>query len=275
MSDDSGPTPIAHCIHCSYELTGLAYSANCPECGSPVQDSLRGDLLVFRQPEYVLKLRRGAFLVETSINLTVGSLALMLVYVLTLAVAGMHNTWFFGAGIIVLTLVFLAGLVLFPIGWWLLSSPDPGRADIAGEQRARRLIRVTVAITVFSSLVSAANEMIFRGQLFSGSASSVFSQLLELIRTVMQFTTLAAWLVQFFSAMVYLRWLAKQIPNLRIYQRAGTLMWLGPLLSLPYCLLIPPLIALVLYGNLLSWVKEALTQIAEQQRGIGRPVSES
>ena len=51
------------CIRCSYNLRGLPTSALCPECGTPVEQSLRGHFLAFAAPEYLDALRRGLDLI--------------------------------------------------------------------------------------------------------------------------------------------------------------------------------------------------------------------
>ena len=57
-----------------------------------------------------------------------------------------------------------------------------------------------------------------------------------------------AFIVGFFAKMLYIRWLAPRLPSVRVFKRAKTLMWLGPVLYTFGLLLIGlgPLIALVL-----------------------------
>lgn len=268
-TDASHPAELtAHkCINCAYDLAGLAADANCPECATPVAKSLGGDLLANRLPAYVSKLRRGAWMVETSINLTIGSVALFVLVMILTAVAA---PTFANAIIVVATilcgLAFMLGLVLFPAGWWKLTTPDPGIDADARGQRARRLVRITVAVLVASTLISLAEKSIFRGQLYS-SAAATTNLSLSSVSVLFQIMTLIAWIVQFYAAMLYVRWLARRIPDERVYKRAGRLLWLGPLLSLPVCLFILPLIAAALYGNLMQWLKLSLKAIEKQQNG--------
>ncbi len=49
-----------NCWKCSYELHGLTRESLCPECATPIQDSLRSDALIFASPAYLGKLRIGA-----------------------------------------------------------------------------------------------------------------------------------------------------------------------------------------------------------------------
>ena len=50
------------CIRCGYNLRGLVDEGNCPECGRPVSDSLRGDVLEHADPQGLDKLRFGCAL---------------------------------------------------------------------------------------------------------------------------------------------------------------------------------------------------------------------
>ena len=48
-----------HCIHCGYNLRSLLPDQACPECGRPVEPSLRGDMLCFSSPAWLAKLAWG------------------------------------------------------------------------------------------------------------------------------------------------------------------------------------------------------------------------
>src|SRR5205085_342864 len=52
------------CTACGYDLSGLANSSGCPECGFPVARSRRGDLLWNSSPTRVRRLLTGALLAE-------------------------------------------------------------------------------------------------------------------------------------------------------------------------------------------------------------------
>jgi|GEM_PF-2655449 len=55
------------CIGCGYNLFGLNPDGNCPECGTLVANSLRGDLLEHCGPEYLAALHAGVFWILASV----------------------------------------------------------------------------------------------------------------------------------------------------------------------------------------------------------------
>jgi len=50
------------CVGCGYDLRGLMSNSRCPECGEPIEQSLRS-LLQAAPPKYTHRLERGTFLV--------------------------------------------------------------------------------------------------------------------------------------------------------------------------------------------------------------------
>lgn len=48
------------CIRCKYNLRSLAPAGHCPECGAPIDASIRSGLLRYADPEWVARLASGA-----------------------------------------------------------------------------------------------------------------------------------------------------------------------------------------------------------------------
>ncbi len=70
------------CIRCGYSLRGLPASGLCPECATPVERSLHGDMLVYSDPAYVNELSLAARLILVGVLLlaitSIASVALSL-----------------------------------------------------------------------------------------------------------------------------------------------------------------------------------------------------
>jgi hypothetical protein len=61
MTDQDGSIAIdVPCVSCGYNLRGLTRDGNCPECSTPIESSVHGDLLRMSDPAWVERLHRGA-----------------------------------------------------------------------------------------------------------------------------------------------------------------------------------------------------------------------
>lgn len=143
-STDGPPAhePIARdvaCIRCGYNLRGLPAEGRCPECGSGVLQSLRGDLLQFQHPAYVRRLAAGAALVLWGL-LAMGACALGVVAALAWSPADTLSLHALLYG-----LVILAG-ALAVTGAWLVTSREPTRPANRREQALRWAVRVLTAV---------------------------------------------------------------------------------------------------------------------------------
>lgn len=244
--------PGARCIRCGYELAGLPLSGVCPECAVPVEHSLRGFLLQFSAPEYLARLHQGVFFVQAAI---IGSL-LLFFGGFAFAFSGLGGSWVPSA---VLTAgVVLAGATAY--GWWQFSTPDPAQAAGDKGERPRQIIRIATLVGVG---VAVAEFVIQLTPTVTRAGGDVLLALVGVSRIV----SIAATVAAFFAAMLYLRWLAPRLPDARVAKRAKMLMWLGPLLYTVGLLLVGlgPLIALVLYYNLLDWVRKDLKALRAAQ----------
>jgi hypothetical protein len=235
---DFGTLNVARpCLSCGYNLQGLPVEGGCPECGSPVLQSLRGNLLRFASVHHLKILTWGATLAFW------GSLAALTLSLLSgfggfsMRVARAGSLDVFGA--LVGSFSTLATLTMLA-GWWLLSEPDPGVPGSAAVRRTRGLLRIglvlSAAVTIGEIVLQLNGYSIGLFMFMSGKSSGI---------------EVAAWFVQkaaiglrYFPAMVYAQQLAARIPDRKLYNDAGRLLWLGPVLA----------IVAVCIGWIVSWI---------------------
>lgn len=132
---------VRPCIRCGYNLQGLPAAGNCPECGTPVERSLRGDLLAFSDAAYLRALLRGVTLIMTGILLVILN---SIMGVVLLAVLGP------GAAILS-GVIGLAASGISIYGYYLYSSPDPGQLSENRGEQPRRIVRIMLLVTVVAA----------------------------------------------------------------------------------------------------------------------------
>ena len=250
----------AVCKQCSYDLSGLMETGVCPECGLEIQRSLTEDYLEFSAQSYLASLHTGVILILSAIII---KLLIVLSTIALVSVAAMSQ-WLVVAFSIMQIGDFLASLTL-AIGWWKFSSLDPaysGRLDGAG---ARKTVRIATVVTAAIVIV------VLPLELFSNFSS--MSMTLTIITSILQWIALIAWVTGFFAAMLYLRWLSPRFPNWKAYKRAKMMMWLGPILFTVgwLCIGLGPLIAIVLYWNMLNWVRHDRVSTQSNHDAVNNP----
>jgi hypothetical protein len=184
------------CLQCGYDLKGLKGSDDCPECGKSIADSLRSQSMHHQPIEYVRRLHIGAIvlLVTTCVSM------------FALCCGG---TPLGGApsGLVNL-LVTIAAFV----GWWMLTTPSPGEHELQRFGRARRVVRVSAAVSIAASACAIASV----GLMMIGVAPAAVAALAAGGGIV----AMVANLVMLLAGMVYLRRVAMTLGSLRIARRA-------------------------------------------------------
>lgn len=249
------------CYKCSYALRGLSLNAVCPECGAPVSESMRGILLQYSSPEYIASLRTGHSFVLN------GILLLIVVSLLTgvgAAVAGamganINTASTIGAGLNVVT----SAIVFF--GYLKITEPDPRFAGTGDPTQARSLVRIMAIISIVLGVASFFLQALsMGGGIAVGGAGGMAASVFGILLFVAMGLGIVAFAVQFFAMMTYMKWLGTRVPDGWIIRRSKTYMWLLPVLyTVGSCLLVGPLIALILYWNLLHRMRKHLISIQE------------
>lgn len=255
------------CKQCGYDLLGLVPTGVCPECGLPIERSLTDDLLRHSSPSYLGQLHQGVFLILAGII----AQFVMLVGAIFIGVATSFGGGTIGTLQAVMTLFSLIATAVIAWGWFLFSAPDPAFVGRLDGSRARVVVRVAVVANAGITLLTTVAQFAFPVTAAAPGAAAPAVTAATVILMLLSFVGFVAWAVSFFAAMQYLRWLCPRIPNWRAFQRSKTMMWLGPLLFTvgALCIGLGPLVAVVLYWNMLDWVRRDLKRIRAEQAEAG------
>ncbi len=117
------------CLHCGYNLRGMAADKRCPECGMEVGRSLRGDQLRYSDPRWVRTIARGANLIMWSVIAFVAMILLGIVVSLVLAE---NHAYVPDILPIIFQLLLLLPAVLFAAGVWIVTIPEFGVLESSG-----------------------------------------------------------------------------------------------------------------------------------------------
>jgi hypothetical protein len=269
------------CLKCRYSLRGLAASGACPECATPIERSMQGDLLSFSGAGYVSKLNVGATLIMTALALVMlGVIIPVMMGIVAATRLGFGGGW----PLIVMMLVggglLLSGSVVYLVGWWKVASPDPSQLGDDRGERPRLYVRWAVLLTLCMQVVSV--------MVAFGSFPTWFTEALGLLNRLITSVGLLA-------GLLYVKWLAGRVPSERVRKRSGTLIVLcsilialnlattlarftgvlsvvtkGNLGAMGFVTVAVGLLFLVtfvMYYNLFSWLRKDLGKVLDGMRG--------
>ncbi len=278
---ESGQPVGSHtkCVSCDYDLHGLPMDGTCPECGTEIAQTLHGGMLWYSPLSFLRALRLGALLVVVSnILILIGSVGtpIAIFTLMTLAPAPSPqphqppSPWaspidpqieaiFMLAVFLVLT---LPATIMLTAGWWKLTGTEPSRA--AGPDRTASLktaIRVLVAVILGLSAVT-----------FGLIIAKVFvhNVVLSVSEMAVGMTSGLVSIALFFVSLVFLRRMARRIPDQTLHYRAGQYLWLLPVIYiLGMCVLVGPLVATVMYLILIGQFRSAVGEILSMREAAG------
>ena len=255
------------CVGCGYALDGLPDDGACPECGIEVERSLKGELMLKASPEYLATLHRGSVLALTA-------LILQLLNVFASAFFGMAFGMM-GYGRVDSLLLVIAfvqfgfgGLLL--LGWWMLSTPLPSLKDAPQANRARVWVRwlLVASAVLMGARAGLMLVVAMGGGGVAGATAPGWGGVgPDPLSLAMLGLVAVVWIAGYVSQMLYLAWLARRIPDTSIRKRALLLAWLGPVVFLVGAplLLLGPLVAVVMYWNLLDRFRQAFKRIRRER----------
>lgn len=242
------------CYRCGYALTGLPVDGACPECATDVALSLREPWLSNTSNEYLKTIKRG-------LSFVLNGILLQIVFFILTAISSVA----FAFGAVALVPLFalsqLGISILILAGYWLYTQPDPGQMAFEASDSARKIVRWVVAIQAATSLAG------FLLLAVAGFMHGPIADMLDVIEGILYLIGSAVWLLQFFAVMRYTRWLAARVPDKKMIRHTRLYMWLLPVIAIvgAIALMLGPLIALILYWNLLHRLRLHLKRIIRQQ----------
>lgn len=220
------PTGV-HCVRCAYDLVGLPESGLCPECGTPVEHSLRGHLLTYAAPTYVRAIAQGLSLVLTGF----AALGLFVVLYVWLSGGGStkQNSATLAAGLDVL---YAAAVLLILLGYLRYSTPDPGYSGREEPVTARRVLRWSSSVMLSLALGAVVMRAygLPTGLRTLGSIAVVDDPAFP--GGLVMAGILASMCVQYFAVLRYTAWLGLRVPDGFIVAKARRYRWVLPLMPL-------------------------------------------
>jgi hypothetical protein len=252
---ECGDPIIMNCFRCEYELVGVDPEGPCPECGYPIQDSIGHGSIARCSASHLATLHKGVFLIQAAV----------IAWILNIFTGAILGGYFGASGqalpqAVNIGLTVVLGFIgtIFVIGWWKFTSTDPGFSPSSNHASAQRFVRVMLITTAAFMILNVASNAL--PQSFYNSAIGAIAAFGFLL------AALAVWLTFLIAQMLYTKSFAPMILNKKVYKRSKYMLWLGPLLStVGILIIIGPLIALVLYWNMLDWIRKDLKTIRAVQ----------
>ena len=229
----------------------------------PAQQPEQPRLLVSSPPEHVATLHRGVVVVLTTVILALlMGFAFGFIGGFRAVNGGTVSTelQLVGASIgIVLSLATV-------YGWWLLTTLEASGVATTRTEKWGDIVRVLVTISVVFAVIALVSAIIEHTST-TQSMGAILSYL-DIANTVGSLVfAIVVWIAQ----MLFIRDVALRLPNEQVVRRAKLLAWLGPVLNTFGLLLLGlgPLIALVMYWNMLDKVRKDLKAIRAEQAMMG------
>lgn len=262
------------CLACGYDLLGLVSTGACPECGAPVERSLRGNLLEFADTQFLKEMRLGArvvfigTLVALGVGLVVGAGAVAFGMA---AQSGANVTGGRWTEVLPRITEFVGAIVVLA-GWWLLSRPDPGQLGEDTGAKSRRWLRIFLVAEIGATLAAFVVAMVPGWQAamanaMSGAGPPTISMGLVIV-ALSGLATLVATTGRFFAAVAYIRSLAPRVPDAALHREATRNLWLLPILNTVGILLcgLGPLAATILFLIMLHRLSKGVAGAMERAK---------
>lgn len=158
--DESGVVVVDRsCRQCGYNVRGLHVDRHCPECGTPVAVSARGDALEFCEPGWVKKLSLGGWMLVIGPTLmllgVIGFLAIVFGILALLGTTSKPMDLLFALVVFAILTGLFGGMLLAYIGTWFLTAREPLAFESREVSNSRAVVRVGLVMAIISPIVQA------------------------------------------------------------------------------------------------------------------------
>lgn len=259
-----------YCNTCGYNIRGVAISGSCPECGAAVADSLRGEMLQYAGAEYLQSLATGLkwilhgilwFIGVAVVGGLVGIVVVMQRPLLEHAVSWVSDGLLFGLSIWIFC------------GYMRVTQPDPQFAGVEHAASARNVARIAAIVEIaLAGVAMLVDSLSFAMKSASGASTQApIVDLLDLLSFLIGLVWVVAFFVKIVAMVRHVMWLGQRVPDAWMVRRAKKYQWLLVVLGTVGFLAaaLGPLIALILYWNLLDRMRKHLHAII----ATGQPAS--
>ncbi|MFK7759071.1 MAG: hypothetical protein AB8C13_03885 [Phycisphaerales bacterium] len=280
LCPECGTKIINNCFRCDYDLNGLDPKELCPECGLPIEHSIGRGAIAIADDDYLKKLHTGVFLVQTAIIIIVAQAIFGGLFgylaATTATFSGLELVFDIAAQV-----VSLGASLMYLVGWYKFSTPCPLQGMFYTGSKARKLVRVTVVIAFCFALLQLIAQ-------FSVAYAPNIQTAFVFIYIVLIGSYLVIF-VRFIAEIMYVRWMAPLLKNKRVHKRATVLLWMGPIIIgaglvagimtifagimtifigfftgiLLLGVALAALVALIMYWNMLDWIRKDLKSIRQ------------
>lgn len=138
------------CISCEYNLKGLGRYGVCPECGTAVDRSLKGDGLRYSAPHWVRRISKGVTLILRSTQAMIAGFFLMIMLSIFTNIKNTGPGTLLDSAPLRISFIVLAiiGSLNVVLGMWLFTTREPPHSNVPKSDRinARRLSRLLMVI---------------------------------------------------------------------------------------------------------------------------------
>jgi hypothetical protein len=136
------------CVRCGYNLRGISPEGVCPECGTPIGRSVRGNLLEFADPDWVERISGGMKWVVGAVGVRIACGVFAGYATGPLGLFGVTAA----SADILFWIVRQASELVLVAGLWRATEADPGEPQ-AESMESRQIARYALAAAMLASLI--------------------------------------------------------------------------------------------------------------------------